>query len=362
MVMKKQFNRRDFLKYSLSFAAGGATVAILNPYLKIGDRIVHLLNPGLEKPFKKAFLSMGTYVDIAIYDQNLKNDAAHILAKAEEEILAIDRLMSSFSKSSDLAKINLASGNDHAIVDGRLCEVFQGAKEISQATGGVFDPTILPLLKLYGLRDNHPVMPDRKALETTLALIDYRQISIDRDTRRIGLTKRGAAADLGAIAKGYAVDRAVAALREHGVEKAVVNAGGEIYALGTPKNQEGWEIGIQHPTQPQKLAGRIVVADKAVSTSGNYEWRVQNQDTDKKFGHLIDASTGEMAEPMLSATIVANSTMMADALSTAVFLMGHKGAEKFIASQKDVGGALILPRGKADIDVIQTGAFPRILT
>jgi len=361
MVMKNQFNRRDFLKYSLSFAAGGATIAILNPYLKIGDRIVTLLNPGLEKPFKKSFLSMGTYVDIAIYDQNLKGNAAYILAKAEEEILAIAHLMSSFSGTSDLAKINRSAGNDHVVVDGQLCEVFQAAKEIGQATGGIFDPTILPLLNLYGLRDDHPVIPDRKALEATLALIDYRQININHNTNHVGLSKRGSAADLGGIAKGYAVDRAVATLRNHGVDRAVINAGGEIYALGAPKDQAGWEIGIQHPTRPRELAGRIIVANKAIATSGNYEWRAQSKNTNKKFGHLIDPSTGDMTEPMLSATVVTDSTMKADALSTAVFLMGYGKAEEFIASQKNVGGALILPQGKGGIDIIQTGDFPHIL-
>ena len=360
MFAKNKFSRRDFLKYSLSFVAGGATIAILNPYFKIGDRVVSLINPGLEKPFKKSFLSMGTYVDIAIYDQNLKKDAPHILAKVEEEIIAIDRLMSSFSMTSDLSRINRSAGNDYAVVDDRLCEVFQAAKEISRSTGGVFDPTILPLLKLYGLRDKHPVIPDGKVLEAALALIDYRQISIDRGNSRIGLAKRGAAADLGGIAKGYAVDRAVATLKKHGVERAVVNAGGEIYALGAPKDQEGWGIGIQHPAHPSELAGRIFVANKAIATSGNYEWRAQNKNAGKEFGHLVDATTGHMAEPVLSATIIADSAMKADALSTAVFLMGRSKAEAFIASQRNVGGALILPQGKSGIDVVRTGDFPRI--
>jgi thiamine biosynthesis lipoprotein len=216
-------------------------------------------------------------------------------------------------------------------------------------------------LKLYGLRDNKLVVPNRKALDATLALIDYRQINIDPEMNRIGLSKKGSAADLGGIAKGYAVDRAIAMLKNHGVERAVVNAGGEIYALGAPRDQAGWEIGIQHPARPQTLAGRITVTNRAVSTSGNYEWRwAHRQDVKKNFGHLVDATTGHMTEPVLSATIIADSTMKADALSTAVFLMGREKAEKFIASQKDVGGALILPQGKTDIDIIRAGSFPRI--
>ncbi|MBN1547228.1 MAG: FAD:protein FMN transferase [Syntrophaceae bacterium] len=358
MVMKNQFNRRDFIKYSLSFAVGGATVAALNPYLQIGDRILGLLNPGLDKPFKKSFLSMGSFVDIAIYDHNVKHLPA-IMEKAEAEIFAVDRLMSSFSEKSDLARINRAAGNDSVTVDARLCEVMAAAQEMGQRTSGVFDPTVLPLLKLYGLRDNHPRIPDARSLESTLALVDYRQIDVNKAKNRIGLIKQGAAADVGGIAVGYAVDRVVAVLKANGVERAVVNAGGEIYALGKPKGQEGWQIGIQHPHIPNRLAGKVVIADKAISTSGNYEFKAQSEN--RNLGHLLDPHTGAMPDPMLSATIIAETTMEADALSTTAFLMGTKKASSFIATQKHVGAAFILAGSGREIETVKAGCFPEII-
>jgi len=356
--MKNQSTRRDFLKYSLSFAVGGATVAILNPYLRIGDRILGLLNPGLDKPFKKSFISMGSFVDISIYDQQVKN-LPFIMAKAEEEIMAVDHLMSSFTDKSDLAKINRAAGNDRITVDPRLCEVVASAKAIAQRTGGVFDPTVLPLLKLYGLRDNSPRIPEHKSLEQTLALVDYRKIDVNMAGHQVGLEKPGAAADLGGIAVGYAVDRAVAVLKAHGIQRAVINAGGEIYALGTPKDQEGWQIGIQHPCIPNRLAGKVVIANKAISTSGNYESKAQ--DNDRKLGHLFDPQTGTMPDPMLSATVIADTTMEADALSTATFLMGAKKAVRFVESQQNVGGAFILAGSGREIETVQSGRFPKII-
>lgn len=357
MVMKNQFNRRDFLKYSLSFAVGGATVAVLNPYLQIGDKILGILNPGLDKPFKKSFLSMGSFVDIAIYDRNVKQLPA-IMAKAESEIYAVDRLMSSFTDKSDLAKINRAAGQDSVVVDARLCEVMAAAQDMGRRTGGVFDPTVLPLLRLYGLQDNQPRIPDAKSVERTLALVDYRQIDVSRAGNRVGLAKQGASADLGGIAVGYAVDRVVAVLKAHGIERAVINAGGEVYAMGRPEGQEGWQIGIQHPLIPDRLAGKVVIADKAISTSGNYEIKARSEN--RSLGHLFDPHTGAMLDPMLSATIIADTTMEADALSTAAFLMGSKKATSFVEKQPGVGAAFIVAGTGYEIETIKTGRFPAI--
>ncbi|NLN60489.1 MAG: FAD:protein FMN transferase [Deltaproteobacteria bacterium] len=357
MVIKNQFNRRNFLKYSLSFAAGGAMVAILNPYLRIGNRILEILNPGLEKPFRKSFLSMGSFVDIAIYDRNMKY-LPGIMAKAEEEILAIDRLMSSFTETSDLAKVNRAAGHDSVTVDARLCEVMAMARDIGRRTDGVFDPTVLPLLQLYGLRNNHPRIPDERSLEKTLTLVDYRRIHVSRADNRVGLEKQGMAADLGGIAVGYAVDRAVAVLKAHGIEKAVINAGGEVYALGKPAGQEGWHIGIQHPRIPNRLAGKIVLADKAVSTSGNYEFKAQSEN--RNLGHLFDPYTGAMPDPMLSATVTADTTMEADALSTTAFLMGTDRAAAFITRQRAAGAVFALAGTGQQIDMMRSGRFPKI--
>lgn len=357
MVMKKEFNRRDFLKHSLSFAVGGATVAILNPYLQIGDRILGLLNPGLDKPFKKSFLAMGSFVDIAIYDQQVKHISA-VMAKAEAEIFDIERLMSSFTDKSDLAKINRAAGYDTAVVDPRLCEVMAAAKDMGQSTAGVFDPTVLPLLKLYGLRDSRPRIPNAKDLARTLQVVDYRQIDVNPASNRIGLAKQGAAADLGGIAVGYAVDRVVAILRAHGIERAVINAGGEVYALGKPRGQEGWEIGIQHPRFPGRLAGKVVLADKAISTSGNYESNALADN--RKVGHLCDPKTGAMTDPMLSTTVVADTTMEADALATATFLMGTTKAASFISTRKNAGAAFIVAGSGKEIETLRAGKIPTI--
>lgn len=358
MVMKNELNRRELLKYSLSFAVGGATVAILNPYLKIGDRILGLLNPGLEAPFKKSFLAMGSFVDIAIYDQKVKH-LPYIVAKAEEEILTVERLMSCFTEKSDLAKINRAAGHDSVVVDHRLCEVMASAKEMSARTSGVFDPTVLPLMRLYGLMDNNPRMPDALALERTLPLVDYRKVHVNLAANRVGLEMQGAAADLGGIAVGYAVDRVVAVLKAHGIERAVINAGGEVYALGAPRDQEGWQIGIQHPSIPGRLAGKVVIANKAISTSGNYE--IKAEVNDRKLGHLFNPETGAMPDPMLSSTIIAETTMEADALSTATFLMGARKAAGFIAAQRNAGAAFILAGSGRDIETVRAGRFPEII-
>ena len=158
---------------------------------------------------------------------------------------------------------------------------------------------------------------------------------------------------------GFSVDRVVETLKAHGIRRAVISAGGEIYALGRPEGQEGRQIGIQHPRTPNRLAGKVVIADKAISTSGNYESKVEIGD--RKLGHLIDTRTGTMPDLMLSSTIIAETTMEAGALATATFLMGAKQAASFITNRKNSGAALIIAGFGKEIETLRAGAFPQII-
>jgi thiamine biosynthesis lipoprotein len=162
--------------------------------------------------------------------------------------------------------------------------------------------------------------------------------------------------DLGGVAKGYAVDRAVQALRSHGIERALVNAGGDIYAMGTPEDEEGWRIGIQHPCDPRKLAAAFRVRDQAVATSGNYENAVSVNG--ERIGHLFDPHSGRPANPILSATVVAPSAMEADALATASFLMAEKDSRSFVNSHPRTAALLIASESMGRLTMSATAGFP----
>ncbi len=162
------------------------------------------------------------------------------------------------------------------------------------------------------------------------------------------------ALDFGGIAKGYSVDRAIEVLQGLGVERAIIDAAGNFYALGTPIGRERWQAGIRHPLRRDEIIATFPVADKGVATSGNYE-RFFEIDG-RKYCHIIDPRTGRPVEGMLSATVVADTAMAADALSTAVFVLGEEKGMELIESLPGVEGMLMLQ------DTASTDGFRIILS
>jgi thiamine biosynthesis lipoprotein len=152
------------------------------------------------------------------------------------------------------------------------------------------------------------------------------------------------AVDLGGVAKGYAVDKATEALRRNGILQGLINAGGDLYALGRPKEEDFWLIGLQHPLKNKGMAGFIQVEDQAVATSGNYEKYFLIQG--KKYTHIIDPRTGWPVKGMASVTVLADSVIKADALATAVFVMGVKEGLKLLNGLPGVEGVLITEEEK----------------
>ena len=355
MFSNKRVNRRSFFKYSLAAAAGGGTLALLLPKVRLGERLLSVITSDTEKPFKKTIISMGTFVTISIYDSKQEN-LPFIINRAFEEFHLVDELMSSFSGDSEISSINRHSGNDAVAVNSLVCEVVTSAQSVSNRSNGIFDITILPLLKAFGFRTSTPRIPSDNELETARALVNYRTVFVDADSHSIGLKTSGQEMDLGGIAKGYAVDRAVAILKSYGIQRAVINAGGDIYAIGAPKDAEGWTIGVQHPYFPEKVAGTVFIKDQAIATSGNYEnYVVINSE---HYGHLFDPRTGKPANPILSATVTALTAMEADALATAAFLMGDNDGTAFIERQNHTSALFITPQPMRSINIKTTKNFP----
>lgn len=189
---------------------------------------------------------MGTFVTISMSDRDAR-DYLPVVGQALDEFRIVDRLMSTFKPDSDVARVNRCAGDRSMEVDSRVCDVVAAAIQMGDMSGGIFDMTILPLLKAYGFRDDSPRRPDPRELADARSVIGYRQVFVDRQRSEIGIESRRAQIDVRGIAKGYAVDRAADVLRSHGIRRAVIDAGGDIFALGTPAEGDGWAIGIQHP-------------------------------------------------------------------------------------------------------------------
>lgn len=264
--------------------------------------------------------ALGTWARVVVNEPD-EARAARAAARAFAAIATVDAQMSIHRTDSQLARVNALAGISDAPVDRAVLDVVERAVGGARWTGGVYDPTILPLMRLYGYygsgRDHYPSDRDvARALDVTGAA----HVRLDRAAGRLGLDKRGVALDLGSIGKGWAVDRAIDAIRAEGVTSALVDLGGNVYGLGTPGDDEaGWSVGVAHP-KTGAIDRVFTLKDAAIATSGNAE---QHRVLDHVFvGHLFDARRGRPADGHLSATVMARTGLESDVNSTVAFLLG----------------------------------------
>ncbi len=223
-------------------------------------------------------------------------------------------------------------------VSEETAEVIAEALYIAEETGGAFDPTIGALTKLWDITGD-PRVPDAEEIESVLRLVDYRNVALDGTNAALG--KAGMRLDLGGIAKGYAADKAVKIYEKHGVERALLNLGGNIYVYGEKPGGEKFRIGIRDPLGAEgEIAAVISVSDTSVVTSGVYERFFESGG--KIYHHIFDPKTGYPAENgLVSVTVVCKNSMRADALSTALFVLGLEEGLEYARSRQDTQAIFI---------------------
>ena len=244
--------------------------------------------------------------------------AERALDAAFRELEEVEDLLSAYREESDISRIHASAGGSRVHVDGETIRVLNEAKRVGALSGGAFDITIGPLLGLWGFGSGSYRVPGEDEVEAVLSgLAGSDGIEIDGAAGTVRLAKPGMGVDLGGIAKGYGVDRAARALRENGVGSGIVNVGGDLFCLGEAPSR----IGIRHPREAGVLVARLTVANAAVATSGDYENYFEAGG--RRYCHIFDARTGRPAETdIASVTVVAESCMLADAVATAVFVLG----------------------------------------
>ncbi|HEY7727702.1 MAG TPA: FAD:protein FMN transferase [Candidatus Eisenbacteria bacterium] len=274
--------------------------------------------------------ALGTWVRVVVQDHDPAR-AARAAERAFEAIRVVDAEMSIHRADSQVSRVNAAAGKGMVPVGGALVAVLARALEEARRTDGLYDPTILPLMRLYGYYGaGHDRYPTDGEIGSALAVTGYRHVALDPGGSRLGLLRQGAGLDLGSIGKGWALDRAVDGLRAEGVHSGLVDVGGNVFGLGAPEESEaGWSVGVLHPATG-KMDRIFVLRDAAVATSGNYEQsRLLGH---VRVGHLFDARRGRPADGHLSASVMARTGTESDVLSTVAFLMGpdrfrdHPGA------------------------------------
>ncbi len=203
----------------------------------------------------------------------------------------MEEKMSMNIKGSEVNQINQAAGKSGVSVSDETYYVIKEAVEYARLTGGAFDPTVGPLVRLWGINTEEARIPSQEEIDETLKLVDYNKVQFDDGNNEIFLEKEGMMIDIGGIAKGYAADKAVEFLRDNGIKSAYVNMGGGVTTLGAREDGNPWRVGIQDPREPRgEVLAIVEMVDMSIDTSGDYE-RYFIEDG-VRYHHILDTNTG----------------------------------------------------------------------
>ena len=286
---------------------------------------------------------MGTELNI----RALGSDATLVdraMAAAVEELQRVETLMTDW-RPSELTRLNDAHGTGPHAVPEELAAIISRGVELHGLTRGAFDITYASAGKLWDFKADPPRVPDAEAVRAALGGVDASRVRVDPRAFTVDLPQ-GSRIGLGGIAKGYGVDRAMAVLREHGVEHGIVDAGGDMKVLGK-KFGEPWKIAIKHPRERERAMAVLRLTNGCVVTSGDYE-RFFELDG-KRFHHIIDPRTGFPARGCLSASVVAPNAEFADALATALCVLGPADGLALIESLPRVEAILVGMDGEVHV-------------
>ena len=253
----------------------------------------------------------------------------------------VDEMMSTYKPASQLSRVNDRAAQEPVKVDRELFEVIRNALEFSRLTHGAFDVTYASVGYLYDFRAHQ--RPTEAQIEKALPGINWRNVRLDPVALTVKFDHAGMRIDLGGIAKGYAVDRAIGLLQARGIAHAVVTAGGDSRIIGDRFGRP-WIVGIRHPDDPKRVITRIPLVDTAMSTSGDYERYFDENGV--RYHHIIDPKTGHSASKVRSATILAPTAMQTDGLSKTAFVLGAEEALKIIEAIPGVDAIFVTPQGK----------------
>ncbi|GAA0178139.1 FAD:protein FMN transferase [Clostridium sediminicola] len=288
-------------------------------------------------PKEKSNYFLGTYISIKLYDKSsddMFTDMFNILNDIEEK-------MSINIEESEVSKINKNAGKSPVMVSHETFEVIKRGEYYSNLSEGNFDITIGPLVQLWGIGSESAKVPSQKEIDKATSKIDYTKILIDEEKQTIQLSEEGMVIDLGGIAKGYAADKIAEYLESKDVNSAIINLGGNIFALGNKTTGEKWGIGVQNPFDSRGDYFAILkVSNKSIVTSGVYE-RFLEVDG-KTYHHILSPFTGYPVDnKLMSVTIIADNSIDADGLSTTLFTLGIDKGMNLIESLNGVDAIFV---------------------
>lgn len=335
---RSRVNRRDLLRLRRRAAASTA------------DAAADSLAPGRADLVTVSRPAMGSDFEVRLPSST--PGAVDLACRALDLIDALEAQLTVYRDDSEVSRLN-ATAHVHPIeVESGLFHLLETAVDLSQKTEGAYDVTAGPLSEAWGFVKGPRRVPDPAVLAEAQARTGWKHLQLDAERQTVAFDREGVGINLGSIGKGYAIDRAVAVIAAHWWPTSALVHGGRssLYALGSPPAQFGgrWEIALRNPFRPESPLGMIRLRNRALGTSGS---AFQQFEIDGKvYGHIIDPRTGEPARGPASVTVLAPTAALADAVSTALYLLGTDAAGAFIADRPEFG-ALIVERPDPDSPV-----------
>jgi len=295
-------------------------------------------------------LVMGTFARVVAVAAD-SSTAKKCIDAALAEIDKVDELMSDYKSDSEISEVNRDAAERAVRVSRSTYEVLQRSVEYSKLTGGAFDVTVGPLVDLWRSAAEANSTPSDAELREARSKVGYEKLMLDANEMSVRFAVEGMRIDLGGIAKGYAIDRAIEAMQKSGAAGGMVDIGGDIRCFGAaPADRDSWLVGLQNPGKTVEGIGvgalllKLKLVSGAVATSGDYQQFILIEG--KRHSHIIDRRTAAGAQGLSSVTIIANNATDADALATAVSVMGAEKGLALIETIPETEAILIPPQPK----------------
>ena len=284
--------------------------------------------------------AMGTTVEIFLWAPSLRQ-ASGLFEAAFAEIDYADRTLTTYREDSEVSRINATAAREPVTVDPEVFRLLQLALDYSRRTDGAFDITVGPLVKAWGFFGDSGRMPSRRAIARARARTGWALVALDSARRTVRFRRPGVELDFGAIGKGWALDRAAAALRRLGVAAALLGLGeSSYYAIGAPPGRDGWPVNVTDPTDTARVLARVILRDGSLATSGVSQQFFEM--SGRRYGHIIDPRSGRPVEGTWQVTVTASTATASDALSTSLFVLGADGASTLLGTEPQCGALFVL--------------------
>ncbi len=295
-----------------------------------------------QQVFKKKKSLLGSPFEITVVATD-SVQANQFVNMAFDEVTRIEHLISDWIPTTQISKVNQQAGISAVKVDLEVFELVERALKISKLTDGAFDISYASMDKIWKFDGSMKTMPTEEAIKKSVAKVGYEHILLDANNTTIFLEKEGMKLGLGGIGQGYIADKIKVLLQKNGCTSGLVNVSGDINTWGKQPSGADWSVGIVNPMNKNKVFATFPLYDSAVETSGSYEKYVTFNG--KRYSHIIDPRTGYPATGIVSVSVFAKQTELADALATGIFVLGVEVGLDLVNQLKGIGCIIVDEKG-----------------